>query len=378
MTPATVPDIQAVPEDRLRFDDQNPRVAEEEKATQRDLLFRLWRDFAVDELALSIAANGFFQHEPLFASEENGALVVIEGNRRLAAVRLLRDAQLRKEVGATDLPRISKARREELTTLPVVICPREDIWQYVGFKHVNGPQPWRSDSKAQYIAWVHNSLDVSLEDIAEQIGDRHRTVRRLYRALMVLEQAESAGVFDVEDRWSKRFSFSHLYTSLDYKGVEKYLGIKKDRSYKPGPVPKGRVKELGQLLRWLYGSKSLEQEPLIRSQNPDLKRLDDVLLTKNGTAALERGLGLTVASEIGRGDDALLRQALLDAKQALQEARGKLLTGYEGDRDLQQLGEQILDLAEDIDQGMREWQSRGERPTSAGRSRRSKKSAARA
>lgn len=373
----TIPTSQQIAEEDLRFDDQNPRVAEEEKATQRDLLTSLWRDFAVDELALSIAANGYFQHEPLFATKENGAFVVIEGNRRLAAVRLLRHADLRNEVGATDLPRINKARREELATLPVVVCPREGIWQYVGFKHVNGPQPWRSHSKAQYIAWVHNELRVSLEDIAEQIGDRHQTVRRLYRALMVLEQAEDVGVFHVDDRATKRFSFSHLYTGLDYKGFENFLGIKKDRSYKPNPVPKKKSRELGQLLIWLYGSKSLEEEPVIRSQNPDLKRLDDVLQTKNGTAALERGLGLTVSHEIGRGDDALLRESLLDAKQSLQEARGKLLTGYEGERDLKQIAEDILELAERIDDEMHGWQSRQQRPAT-GKPRRSKKSASRA
>jgi len=348
-----------IPEDELQFDVRNPRLADDEDVDQDELLQILWREFAVDELALSIAANGFFPHEPLFATRESGELVVMEGNRRLAAVRLLRHSNLRRQVGATDLPRITKTRAEEIATLPVVIGPRKGVWQYVGFKHVNGPQAWRSHSKAQYIGWVHNELDVPLEDIAKQIGDKHRTVRRLYRALMVLEQAAEADVFHVEDRARKQFAFSHLYTGLDYKGFEDYLGIKQpERSYRPKPVPKRREQELGRLLIWLYGSQSREEEPLIKSQNPDLRRLDDVLQTTNGVAALERGLGLSVSHDISRGDDALFREALLAARQSLQEVRGKLLTGYDGERDLKQVAEDILELAESIDDEMRGQQAR--------------------
>src|SRR4051794_33377688 len=119
---ATAPSKSKAEQD-LRFDARNPRLSEDEDVSQAELLTRLWRDFAVDELALSIAANGFFPHEPLFAAEEDGELVVVEGNRRLAAVRLLRHASMRSEIGATDLPRISKKRAEELQTLPVVVCP---------------------------------------------------------------------------------------------------------------------------------------------------------------------------------------------------------------------------------------------------------------
>ena len=352
---ASIPQAEMISEAELSFDEKNPRLAgEDEEVSQNGLLATLWRDFSVDELALSIAANGFFPYEPLFAAEEDGQLVVVEGNRRLAAVRLLRSATLRQQVGATDLPQISTAAAQDLDELPVIVGPRNDVWQYVGFKHVNGAQAWRSYSKAQYIAWVHNELSVTLEDIAKQIGDRHRTVRRLYRALMVLEQAADDDVFHVEDRSRKRFAFSHLYTGLDYKGFEEYLEIDPDDSYKPHPVPKRRKKQLGQLLVWLYGSKSRSEEPVIRSQNPDLRRLDDVLQTKNGIAALERGLGLSVSHDIGRGDDALFREALLEARQSLQEARGKLLTGYKAETDLKRVAEDIVELADRIDGEMGE------------------------
>ena len=127
-------------------------------ATRDELVKALWDEMAVEELAMSIAYNGYFEHEPLFVEDSgDGTYVVIEGNRRLAAVLLLTDAALRTKVKATKLPSISAERREELKTLPVMITTRKEAWRYLGFKHVNGPATWGSYAKAQYIAHVHNS-----------------------------------------------------------------------------------------------------------------------------------------------------------------------------------------------------------------------------
>lgn len=249
-----------VPTAELHFDFRNTRLFLEDDLkggkSDIDLIRVLWRDFAVDEVALSIGNNGFFHHEPLFAAMEEGRRVVVEGNRRLAAVRLLVDPDLRKDIGATDLPRISLSRKNELESLPVIECDRGEVWQFIGFKHVNGPQAWQSYAKAQYIAWVHDDLGVALQEIARRIGDRHTTVRRLYRGLMALLQAEHNGVFDRDDRWKKHFSFSHLYTGLGYSNTRRFLGINDEHSFCRDPVPEDHVKDLGDLCVWLYGRKS--------------------------------------------------------------------------------------------------------------------------
>ena len=94
--------------EKLLLDPKNPRLGDTTaEATQAEILQTLWSEFAVDEIALSIAANGFFPYEPLFAATAAGNYIVIEGNRRLAAVKLLLSADLRKKVGATDLPSLT-------------------------------------------------------------------------------------------------------------------------------------------------------------------------------------------------------------------------------------------------------------------------------
>ncbi len=345
------PTVDFLPVDDLHFDTSNPRLVEVLRGEESDeeILRILWREMAVDEIALSVANNGFFLHEPIFATKEGGEYVVIEGNRRLAAVKLLRNGKLRRQLAATDLPEISDKLVKQLATLPVIVVKsRNDLWQYIGFRHVNGPQTWQSFAKASYIAWVHNKLGVELEDISKQIGDKNVTVHRLYRGLMALRQAERAGVFSRSDRWKKHFSFSHLYTGLDYPGIQAFIGLDPKDSYQQNPVPKVKLKSLGLFCEWLYGSKKKRKPPLIESQNPDLRILDEILQSKEGIVALNRGLPLKVSYEISKGDNLVFREAIQAGKQALQKARGTLLSGYQGERDLFDTATEILDLASTI------------------------------
>src|SRR5271168_4658248 len=202
----------------LRFDTANPRLAEfgiDDGTAQSDLLKKLWTEMAVEEVAGSITHNGFFEHEPLFVEEmPGGTFVVLEGNRRLAAVKLLLDAALRERLKATDLPKITAERAKELQTLPVIVTTRKKAWQYLGFKHVNGPATWGSYAKAQYIARVHNDYGVPLDQIAAQIGDYNWLVQRMYRGLMIVEQAEQSKVFDRADIAKSRFHFNYIYTGM--------------------------------------------------------------------------------------------------------------------------------------------------------------------
>jgi len=87
------------------------------------------------------------------------------------------------------------------------------------------------------------------------INHRHDTVRRLYRGLMVLKQAEDAGLFDREDRYNTRFAYSHLWTGLGYTGIQEFLGLTAEKGFNPNPVPKGKLNNLKELCLWLYGSK---------------------------------------------------------------------------------------------------------------------------
>lgn len=336
----------------LFLDAKNPRLVEYglgTRPTQLDLLRILWQKMSVDELVMSIASRGYFEHEPLFVIEEGNKLYVIEGNRRLAAVKILLDADIQAKLRITGLPTLTPQVRENISSLPIIRTTREEIWQYIGFKHVNGPAKWGSYAKAQYIAEVRDKYGVTLERIAEQIGDRNRTVQRLYRAMMVIRQAEEAGVFNRENRYKDSFAFSHLYTGLNYDGFKKFLHLRDESAESLKPVPGPRVKYLGELCRWLYGDRRDNVRPIIESQNPDLSILDEVLLNDTAIDALRSGLPLGVARDVSHGDERIFREALQQAKLALQKATGTLTTGYQKeDADLLRTGRAIAELADDL------------------------------
>lgn len=345
-----------IPVGDLLFDPKNPRLAElglSKTPTQHEILEALWQSMAVDEVAWSIAKNGFFPNEYLFVEVEDKKNFVIEGNRRLAAVKLLLDKKLREKLKATDLPPISAARTEELRTLPVVFSTRKEVWEYLGYKHINGPVVWGSYSKAEYIAWVHKVLKVPLLEVAERIGDRHSTVERLHCGWVILEQAEKGKVWERTDRKKNHFAFSHLYTGLSYDGVQKFLGISEKSFDSQEPVPKGKLKNLGLLCVWLYGSKKQDKEPVIRSQNPDLRILDEVLQSTFAIDALTSGLPLEVAHDISQGDERIFREALQRSKHYIQRARATMSTGYAGETDMLRTAEEALQTIDDLCEDMR-------------------------
>ena len=351
--------IEWVALERLELDPLNPRLAasaDADDVSQRELVRRLWQVEAAEEVALSIAQNGFYPQEPLIVipGSEPGKLVVVEGNRRLAATLLLVDDQLRKSIKATDLPDITAERRLGLQSLPVLrYDARRDVWAYLGFRHINGTRPWDAYSKAKFVADVHESLQVPLDEIARRIGDRNTTVVRLYRGLKVLRQAEEQLGYDREDRFKRRFSFSHLYTALDQAEFQRFLGITPRTWTDRYPVPRAKLEELGLLLLWLYGRSSTETPPIVRTQNPDLNVLRETISSTRGVSLLRSGRALSSAYEASLGTERRFRDALNQASEELVTAKGTVVGGFAGQRDLIETAElirsQIVSILADME-----------------------------
>ena len=334
----------------LTFDLKNPRLPEfdlPDNATETEVIKVLWEAMDVKELVMSIAASGFFPHEPLVVAQEGGKNVVIEGNRRLAAVKVLLNPALAEDLKA-DLPAITEDEKRALQELPTMRGTHKDAWRYLGFKHVNGPAKWSSYAKSLYIAEVHRNFGIELENIAKQIGDTHRTVQRLFRGLMVIEQAERMKVFHREDRWRNHFSFSHLYTGIGYDGISAFIGLRSETDEDPEPVPLDKKNELGELCRWMYGSKKEEIPPVIETQNPHLRWLDSVVGNKEAIAALRDGQPLANAYEASRPSSTVFEESLLASKRELQKAHSMLSTGYNGSEELLRIAGSVASLADDL------------------------------
>ena len=334
----------------LAFDLKNPRLSEydlSKGSTESDVIKLLWDAMDVRELVLSIEASGFFSHEPIIVVHEDGKNVVIEGNRRLAAVKLLLDSELAASLNV-NVPAITERAKDALRDLPFVLDTRGHAWRYLGFKHVNGPAKWSSYGKSQYIADVHRNYKVPLGDIARQIGDTHKTVQRLFRGLMVIDQAERMRVFRREDRYHRHFYFSHLYTGIGYDGIASFIGLRPETDENEEPVPIENKNELSDLCLWLYGDKREDKRPVIRSQNPDLRQLDAVVANREAVAALRAGSELAIAFEISRPSSTVFEDALHASKRNLEKARSLVSTGYDGSEQLLTVADDVEELATDL------------------------------
>ena len=343
--------VTTVSVERLVLDRRNPRlVSVGGDTTDVEIIAQLYRAEDLGELLQSIAANGYMDIEPLIVLEEDGHLIVLEGNRRLAAIRLFREPGLadrifeRARIRIT-LPDIPDPYRDTLDQVSIYrVASREDARSFIGFKHINGAAKWESYAKAKFAADWYRGGGISLADIASRIGDKHDTVKRMVNAIYVLEQAQGAGIFSIDDRASLRFNFSHLYTALSRATYMQFLGL--DAAWSrydpnPDPVPDDGKDRLSEVLRWIYGSQEESIDSVVQSQNPDIKRLGEVLASAEGLAVLRATGSLSEAHASTQPVDRKFPEALLRARQEIREASNSL-RGFDG-RDVSLVG-----IAEDI------------------------------
>ena len=118
--------IQLIKADELHFDFKNPRLVEfHGLANEESILNVLWKNMDINELVMSILASGFFKSEALYVVREEGKLIVIEGNRRLAAIKAILHPELIKGGGMIKYGEIPDDIREQLTnSIPVIEMSR--------------------------------------------------------------------------------------------------------------------------------------------------------------------------------------------------------------------------------------------------------------
>ena len=165
-------------------------------------------------------------------------------------------------------------------------------------------------------------------------------------AIYVLEQAKDTDQFDLEDRNTRKFNFSHLYTALSRSHYRDFLGI--DTTWarydpSPNPVPHNRLKQLQQVLVWIYGSKLDEVLPVVQSQNPDIKHLGEVFVSTEARHILETTSDLKAAHASTEPADTRFTASLLRTRSSLQDTAASL-RAYDG------RARSPLDIAEDVNE----------------------------
>jgi hypothetical protein len=289
-----MPVIQTEAPENLFLDPQNPRLGRHniEKGLTQDEILDVMKNWTLEELAVSFLESGFWPQEALIVVRDSvpgnkgQVLVVVEGNRRLAALKMIAKARAR-EKGISDrwseIIRGYKAPAfAPLEQIPYILKQsREEVRAYIGYRHVTGIKEWNPAEKAEYIAHLIEHDKLTYEQVRKRIGSKMPVVRQNYISYRLLLQMESKSdkidVGRVEDR------FSVLYLSLRTRGVQTYLDIDIEADPKTArtPVPPGKLKELENFAKWLFGAE--DQDPIIS----DSRQVDDFGRILENSSAVE-------------------------------------------------------------------------------------------
>ena len=335
--------IEFIEVDKLLLDEDNPRLPEDLKPrTQEKMIAYIASKGAIEDLMSSIGKNGFFLGEALVAyrnkKDKGDVLRVIEGNRRLTAVKLILDPSLYPARSSIkDLAAAAK-NKSKLGLLPVVVFDtREEVLPYLGSRHIVGVRQWEPLAKARYMRQLYEAVHKpgkaardSYRAVAEQIGSYKRTdyIKSNLDGLAVYDVIESKNFFGIKGLSEESIDFGTLYIAIGYDSVAAYVGAakfnSKTKTYEqldpintPTVLKSDKIKKLTE---WLF--KENEDGETVVGESRRLPMLATVLASPSAVKELESGASLDMAYSYTDGVNNDLMEHLQNAKKHLRAANG--------------------------------------------------------
>jgi len=348
-----------IPLENLELDNENPRLAKEyQGATQIDIFKVLLEHFNLEEIAFSMAENGYFEEEPIVVVprnlpksfkasdyktvsqlqdaleeiilEKNIKFIVVEGNRRTATAKILTDISLREKLKIKES--FPKPRDEDigndLKVIPAILySDRKEISPYLGVRHIAGILKWEAYAKAKYIASrieERVSSDVSVETAIKEAqqeigGDRTDVIKKQYMCYKIVEQARDDISFDIS-KIIKRFSL--IYVALNSPAIREYIEVAryKEADLSKPLVPTKKIDNLKRLLTWIYGNVETGEQPVLTDSRKITNALSPVLADVDATDYLIKHNNLEEAFERSGGELTFLIKRLSKAERIMRNA----------------------------------------------------------
>jgi len=308
--------------EELHLDNEtNPRLPSWlEGADDTKILDYMVLESNVLELMIAIGEKDYFKGEPLLVvpAQENSGYRVVEGNRRLSAVMLLHNpssATVKKE----SLHRVSKEAKNKPSKLPIIVFDsRNDILDYLGYRHITGIKEWDSLAKAKYLRQLHErskeeDTNKKCSELARIIGSRADYVRKLLCALSVHDTIQDNGYFGIAGL-DKSISFSLITTALAYTTIQEFLGLESGEDIKPEQLNLGCLEEL---TKWMF-DRTEGKTRLGESRN--LSQLASVVADQSALNEFRDGKTLETAFLLSEGAKQMVVNAIWSANEKLDLA----------------------------------------------------------
>ncbi len=179
----------------LQLDAKNPRLGREHTArAPREIIQYLFDHDKAMEVAESIVTRGYFPNEPLLAVNEDGRLVVVEGNRRLAALKALREPGLLEGAHGRQIGRLARTLVDSglIARVPVTVAPsRRATDRQIAGRHSGTPvRAWRAENRASFIL---DKLDEGYDNdsLRDELGFSLPDIQKARQTRAVADMARS-------------------------------------------------------------------------------------------------------------------------------------------------------------------------------------------
>ena len=261
--------IRYIPLRQLKLDRENPRLPERlrtkgKKVSEDDIIAWMLEDASLLDLVMSISTNGYFPGEPVLVVEdatEPGNYVVVEGNRRVAACKIIQTPQ-QDRVRKISIQDIVRQGNPELfpNEIPVLVFEqRREILDYLGYRHVTGIQSWSPLAKARYLNELFEvytkenqelSQDFIYRLITRKIASRVDYVKRLLTSYQLYQIIHDAGFYRIRGLDESTLEFSKLSdAATKYVKLREHLGVNLEAE---NPLKYLNSDHLKELVQWLF------------------------------------------------------------------------------------------------------------------------------
>ncbi|MCW0380783.1 hypothetical protein NB697_003629 [Xanthomonas sacchari] len=333
----------------LDFDAQNPRFPSEIASGPADeLIERFVRDERLLEVIESIANQGYFAGEPLLVVPHKKRFIVLEGNRRLAALKLL-TKELEAPEGRISIEKAVEEAKFRPTSVPcLVFDDRKAILKYLGFRHITGIKSWSALQKARYVKRLRDEsysdlgYEQSLKLLARETGSKAPYVGLMLTALALYQAAEEENFYElglsVDD-----IDFSIISTALGYANISDWLGLKSRTDAEQAGL---KTKRLSLFFKWAFLKGENSRSVLRDSRN--LKKLAAIVASPDAVKELTRNNRLDDAYELSKGPAIALLEALTTAERRMTAVWGLLRLISSADSSHLERANSIFKLAKDV------------------------------
>ncbi|WP_190993360.1 hypothetical protein [Sphingobacterium micropteri] len=309
--------VQFVKIETLRFDMENPRIVHRPHAkSDEEMINALSREYPLWDLLTSIFASGIPEYEPLLVIADNDAFTVLDGNRRLAAMKILNDHVTYEKFLPYNILRFSRSNAiAKINEVPVLIASASDtnLWRSRLIRHAHLPVPWTSFARACFVQHIENTQGITTEHIGHLIGLERKDVDRLMDPIRLITFIEDRGVWKRSDVVGTRLYYSFLIKALSRSNILRHIGWDRKKSMKLI-----NVLNTIELFTWLFGSRTKEKNTIIVEPDSDLDKLNIVLDSESALKALRSSNNLEEAYIYAIESRFALRRKLIQIDETIR------------------------------------------------------------